>query len=345
MDLKPFKSRCTLAGLLLVLAWPAPGRAAGTALRPEKVVGPEACAECHVEEIEVWKRTVHRKTLDTLERRPETAEMLTKLGLGRIKAEPSCQACHYLGKTADDEFQITAGIACESCHGPAADWVKTHGDYGKGITKDTEAAEHRTARLAKAAAAGMIMAADLYTLGTACYTCHIIPDEKIINVGGHVAGSKDFNLLTWSQGEVRHTILHTGNKANPEATPEHRRRLYVIGCILETEFCFRATANATAKATFGLTQARRADAARKQLEKIQALAPTPELAAIVAVAQATGLRLNNAAELLAAAGKISALGRVFTDKVTGEQLAGIDGLLPTPALYQGKPYELAGAAK
>jgi len=345
MDLKPFKSRCTFAGLLLALAWPAPGRAAAAALRPEKVVGPEACAECHVEEIEVWKRTVHRKTLDTLERLPETGPMLAKLGLGRIKAEKSCQECHYLGKMADDEFQITAGIACESCHGPAADWVKVHGDYGKGITKDAEPAAHRTARLAQSAAAGMIMAADLYSLGTACYSCHIVPDEKLTNVGGHVTGSKDFNLLTWSQGEVRHTILHTGNKANPEATPEHRRRLYVIGCILETEFCFRATANATAKATFGLTQARRADAARKQLEKIQALAPTSELAAVVAVAQATGLRLNNSAELLAAAGKIAALGRTFADKVTGEQLAGIDGLLPGPELYQGKPYQVAVPAK
>jgi hypothetical protein len=88
-----------------------------------------------------------------------------------------------------------------------------------------------------------------------------------------------FNLLTWSQGEVRHTILSHDNKANPEATPRAPARALRRRCILETEYSFRATARATAKAPFGITSARRADAARKQLEKIQALAPTPELAA------------------------------------------------------------------
>ena len=188
----------------------------------------------------------------------------------------------------------------------------------------------------------MIRPGNLYALGSSCYGCHIGNDEKLTNVGGHVSGSAGFNLLTWSQGEVRHTILHTGNKSNPEATPEHRRQLFVVGCILETEFCFRAVAHATEKAAFGVTQARRADAARKLLEKIQSLAPTPELGVIVSVAQAAGLRLNNSAELLAAADKIAELGRIFAAKVTGEQLAGMDTLLPPPGIFKGKPYEVAG---
>ena len=326
-------------GALLVL----PLAAIHAAPLAEKVGGPEVCVECHVEEIAAWKRTVHAKTLGTLERRPETADMLLKLGLGRVKAERQCQDCHYLGKIVDNEYEVVAGIACESCHGAGADWAKTHGDYGRGVTKENESPEHRAARWAQAEAAGMIRPGNLYALGSSCYGCHIGNDEKLTNVGGHVAASVGFNLLTWSQGEVRHTILHTGNKANPEAAPAHRRQLYVVGCILETEFCFRAVARATEKAAFGITLARRADAARKLLEKIQALAPTPQLGEIVAVAQAAGLRLNNSAELLAAADKISELGRVFAAKVTGEQLAGMDPLLPPAGIFKGQPYEVAHA--
>jgi hypothetical protein len=333
----PGRFHWVLAGLLASLTLPGWVRAAPPPAA--KVTGPEACVECHVEEIEVWKHTVHNKTYRELPRRPETAEMLRRLGLGKVTAERQCQDCHFLGKIIDDEYQNVAGIACESCHGAAVDWVKTHGDYGQGVTPATESAAHRAARRAQAAASGLISPDQLYTLGAACYECHILADEKIANVGGHVAGSAGFNLLTWSQGEVRHTIPRTGRKTNSEATPDHRRILFVVGCILETEYCFRAVAQATEKAAFGITQARRADAARQLLEKINGLAPTPGLTGIIAVARATGLRLNNRAELIAAADKIAALGRAFTAQVTAGQLAGIDALLPGPELYKGKPYQ------
>jgi hypothetical protein len=304
----------------------------------DKVTGPESCVECHIDEIEVWKRTVHNKTFRDLPRRPETAAMILKLGLGKVTAERQCLDCHFTERIIDEEYTVAAGIACESCHGAAADWIKTHGDYGQGLTAATEPPEHRTARRAAATTAGLIAPDNLYALGASCYQCHILADEKIANVGGHPAGNPAFNLLTWSQGEVRHHIPRTGPKSNPAATPAHRRKLYVVGCILETEYCFRAVAAATERAAFGVTQARRADAARQLLEKIQALAPTPELAEIVAVAKAARLRLNNQAELAAAAEKIAALGRIFADRVTGEQLAAIDPLVPGPDQYRGPPY-------
>ena len=305
-----------------------------------KTGGPASCAECHLQEIEAWKLSVHFKTLDTMHRRPETVAMLAKLGLKNMKSEASCVECHYTSELILDQAQVTAGISCESCHGAGADWAKTHGDYGEGFTKATEPAEHRTKRRATAIANGMLNPDNLYGVGANCYSCHILNDEKTANAGGHSAGSAGFNLLTWSQGEVRHTILSHDNKANPEATPEHRRLLYVVGCILETEFSFRATARATEKAAYGVASARRADAARKQLEKIQSLAPTPELAPIIAVAKPAGLRLHNAAELTAAADRIAALGHEFAARVTGDRLAGVDPLLPGPAEYKGTPYQV-----
>ncbi len=318
------------------------GAIAGAAPVAAKVGGPESCAECHIQEIEAWKQSVHFRTFNKLHQRPETTAMLEKLGLGPIKQEQKCMDCHYLNKEAELKPQAAAGISCESCHGAGRDWVNTHGDYGKGITKATESATHREARIAQAINAGMIMSSNLYALGANCYSCHVMTDEKMVNLGGHSPANESFNLLTWSQGEVRHTMLHTDNTANPEAALPHRRRLYVLGAILDTEYSFRAVARATEKASFGLTLARRADVARKLLEKIQDMAPTPELAVIVTLAKATALRLNNATELNTAAEKIAGLGREFAAKVTGEQLAGMDALLPDATQYRGKPYKLTG---
>ena len=328
----PDATRLLLATLLLA------ARPLFAAPDPAKITGPASCAECHPQEIEAWKTTKHLKSLYLAHRTTEATQIATKLGLAPMKNEPACVACHYIAKPGDNGPEIVAAISCESCHGAAADWIKLHADYGAGGKKETETAEHRAARRASAVAHGMIDPNNLYGLGRNCYTCHVLQDEKLANVGGHVPGSAGFNLLAWSQGEVRHNVLGDDHRNNPEATPENKRRMLAVGWILETEYCFRATAHATEKATYGVTFARRADAARKMLEKIQTLAPTPQLAAILEVARPVGLKLNNAAELTAAADKLAALGQVFSDQVTGAQLAGLDALLPGPDTYKGVPY-------
>ncbi len=306
-----------------------------------KVLGPASCAECHPSEIEIWKKTLHFKSLYQTHRSPEAAKIVAALGLQPMKTEPQCAQCHYLEKETDGVTEIAAAISCESCHGAAKDWVDVHGDYGKGFKVNTEPAAHRLERRAAAVAQGMTNPDDLYGLGRSCYGCHVITDEKLANVGGHPTGSTGFNLVAWTQGEVRHNVLRNGGKANPEAPLPVRRRLLALGWILETEFSLRATARATEKATYGVTYARRADAARKMLGKIQALAPTPELEAILVVVRPVGLKLNNRAELNAAADQVAALGRAFADQVTGEQLAGLDSLLPGADAYKGTPFEIA----
>jgi hypothetical protein len=332
--MRPSMSRSIRAGLGLAAA-----HAAGAApLVTEKVAGPETCVECHIDQIQVWKRTAHNKTFRQLPPKPETEAMLVKLGLGRFKGEQSCAHCHFTEQIIDEQRLATAGVSCESCHGAGRDWAKTHGDYGPGLTADTEPPAHRAARQAQADAAGMLGPRTIHALVATCYECHILTDEKIVNLGGHPAGSPGFNLLTWSQGEVRHGVPRTGDKIIPEAPLPRRRLLFVLGGILEVEHCFRAVAQATERAPFALTQARRADAARQLLGKIHTLAPTPELGEIVAVAKAAALRLNNRAALLAAADKIGALGREFAARTSGEQLAGVDPLLPGPDQYRGQPH-------
>lgn len=331
-------SRLLFAALLALLL--ASGRASGAPPRPDKVGGPESCAECHIQEIEVWKMTAHFRAFNEVHRRPEAAAIQAKLGIGSMRQQQQCMECHYLNRQVDQKLSPASGVACESCHGAGQDWAQTHGDYGRGMKKETETEAHRLARVTQAVNAGMIRVDNLYALGAACYGCHIANDEKLVNVGGHSVASPGFNLLTWYQGEVRHTVMRNNGTANPDATPAHRRRLFVLGVILETEFGFRAVARATENANYGRTLAKQTDVARKLLEKIQGLAPTPELAAIVGVASPVKLQLNHAAELNQVADRIGALGREFAAKVTGEQLAGMDALVPDATQYRGKPYAL-----
>jgi hypothetical protein len=58
------------------------------------------------------------------------------------------------------------------------------------------------------------------------------------------------------------------------------------------------------------------------------------------VARAARLRLNNVAELTAAADRIAALGHEFAARVTGDQLAAVDPLLPDADQYKGTPYQV-----
>lgn len=329
----PDAARALCAFLLLLAARPL-----AATPDPAKVTGPAACAECHPNEIEVWKTTKHFKSLHLRHRSPEAEQILSRLNLGPMKTEASCIECHYLQKAGDDGPTIAAAVACESCHGAAADWAKTHGDYGTGKKKETEESEHRATRRAEAILHGMITSDNLYGLGRACYECHVLKDEKMANTGGHSPGSDGFNLVSWTQGEVRHNVLGDEHRHNPEATPDNKRRLLAIGWILEAEYSLRATARATEKATYGVTFARRADAARKMLEKLQEAAPTPQLAAILEVVRPVKLRLNNAAELNAAADRLGPLGRAFADQVAGPQLAALDALLPAPDTYKGTTF-------
>lgn len=288
--------RLAIASLSLVLA-PQFMQAAGD---PAKVVGPEKCADCHKKEAAAWQEMKHFKTFNELHRRPEAKEIATKLEILNIKTEGACMDCHYT---------VTA----------AADWITVHNEKG---------------RKPEAESLGFISPHNLYQLASNCFSCHTIPNEKLVNVGGHQAGSA-IELVAWTQGEVRHHFK--SDAANAEATPERKRMLYVIGRVVDLEYSLRGVANATEKANYAVSMARRAKAARAELQKLIDLLPAAEeLKAVAAAADGVALKLNNKEPIMAAVQTISGLGRKISDTYKGEDLAAIDPLIPTA--FQGTPY-------
>jgi len=302
---------------------------------PAKVVGPDQCAKCHQAEVGQWMRTPHFATFDSLHRRPEAKQIADRLGLRSIKRNDMCVRCHYTQQDQGGRTRITAGISCESCHGAAADWIAVHADYGgENVTKDAESAEHRRQRLEQSIAHGMNNPHNVYLIAKQCYNCHTVPNESLVNVGGHVAGSEEFDFVAWSQGMVRHNFLRTGGSANAESTPAQTRVMFVVGVMTDLEYSLRATAVATEKAPFGVASAQRAVRMKRRLIEIQRLISDPRVKIALDGVATVELRANNSAALLAAAEKVGRAAFVFAEQADGNALAAIDPFLPRPNQYK-----------
>jgi hypothetical protein len=299
---------------------------------PAKVVGAQKCGECHKFEVEAWKLTPHFKTFNEMHRTPEAVKIAAAMDIKRVKSESLCLTCHYTVQKKGGAEEVISGVSCESCHSPALDWLNLHND--KKLSRDQ--------KRAKSQAAGMLRPDDIYSVAANCYQCHLVPNEKLVNVGGHSAGTPGFELVAWSQGMVRHNfLLEDGSegKVNKTDSQNRLRMLFVTGKILDVEFSLRGVASATQKATYAVTMAHRVADARKQLAEIQKLAPTDEVAAISEIATGVSLKLNNEAELTAAADKVAALGKKFATTETGDKLAAVDPLIPKPDKYRGEAYK------
>ncbi|MBT7857257.1 MAG: hypothetical protein HN720_10055, partial [Nitrospinaceae bacterium] len=169
-------------------------------------------------------------------------------------------------------------------------------------------------------------------LAANCFQCHTVPFEKLVNVGGHTPGSK-FELVSWSQGEVRHNFVASQEKSNVEASPKRKRVLFMVGKAVELEYNLRGVAKATKKNTYAVKMARRAKAAMDTFKKVAGAVSTPEVKEILAVAASVKLKLNNEAALLAAADKISKSAQKLAASYDGGNWAALDSMIPKK--YQG----------
>jgi hypothetical protein len=311
------------------------GVAAGGAVASEaaKTVGPNACAECHKEEAAAWQESSHFKTFREMPRNPKGKEIAEKMGVKRINSAGLCLTCHY---TVDKQEKPVSGISCESCHGAGQDWIKVHSEFS-GKNEKTESKAEEEARWKSAIAKGMINTNNVYELAKNCYSCHVVPQEDLVNKGGHKAGS-DFELMSWSQGEVRHGTWYSKAKENVAANPARKRMLYLVGLGVELETGIRAVAKATAKQPYAFQMAKRVDQARKELAAAAKAVPAvPEIGKLVEYAYSAGLKLNNEQYLTAAAEGVSKTLQGITAKYDGSTMAALDGLMPGPDKIKGTP--------
>ena len=314
----------------------------GVATDSAKIVGPNACAECHKQEVEAWKGTHHFRTFREMPRNTEAKEIAEKMGVRRIKSESLCLNCHFTVQQKNNKEEPVAGISCESCHGAGKDWIKVHSGFS-GKKEQTETKAEEEARWKLADSKGMIRPRSLYQLAKNCYGCHVVPQEDLVNKGGHRAGS-DFELVSWSQGEVLHNTWYSKGKDNVPASAARKRMLYLVGLGVDLETALRAVGKATVRKPYAFEMAARADRARKQLAAAAKAAPNvPEIAKMVEFAYSAGLKLNNERSLTAAADGVSTLLASITEKYDGSTMVGLDGLIPGPDKFKGTARKASAA--
>ena len=303
-----------------------------------RTVLPARCRECHAAEFDVWRATRHAAGFDTLHRTERANEIAGKLGLRLIRrgtgaATPACLGCHYTPVVRRGRLRAGGGVTCESCHGPARDWIAVHSSYGVPEADFQQAARmetqaHRKRRIADSTAAGMLRSAQTYELAATCFGCHTVPNEEIVNRGGHSTGSADFELVAWS-GRIRHNFLEsykTGDgRTNAERSRASKRVLYVVGRALAAEFALRGVAAASGNDLYFLAMRDRVGAALDELLEIDDRVAIPEVRTVIRIVEAATLAPGDPL-LPAAADAVGTASKALAAVADGDTLAVLDPL-------------------
>ena len=187
-----------------------PAASVGQEKEPVKYIGPGSCAatSCHgsvkpvagsrilQNEYSTWilqdkhSRAYQALTGDVGERMAH----ILKLG-AKPEESPKCLACHALYTTPDERgraFEISEGVSCENCHGPASAWLGPH---------TTRAWTHE-----KSLALGMTDTRNVIRRTEKCLECHLGTKNKFVDHEMIAAGHPDlyFELDSFSAVMPRH---------------------------------------------------------------------------------------------------------------------------------------------
>src|SRR5262245_55922878 len=193
--------RCTIATLMLALialvvaAWlatPPPVDAQGQAPPGNlKYTGAASCgaSNCHgstkpkadypkLDENIVWaKKDKHDKAYETLlKKNPKTnvdpALIAKNLKIAKAESSEKCLVCHAVNVPQNlrgPKFDVTEGMHCDGCHGPAEKWLEPHAE--KGWTHE------------KSVALGMYDTKSFLLRAEKCVSCHLQIDADMVAAG------------------------------------------------------------------------------------------------------------------------------------------------------------------
>jgi len=82
---------------------------------PASQVGVESCRDCHEEMVEVWEKSAHARSFESLAASPASEKMAAILNIApaAIPRSASCVRCHYTEEALSGVTQVTAGVSCE----------------------------------------------------------------------------------------------------------------------------------------------------------------------------------------------------------------------------------------
>lgn len=243
-------------------------------------MGAKECKECHEAEYEVWKSSPHFKAYKSVHKSDEAKKITKAMGIKRMKKDETCTQCHYtlLGKPGKKP-KAKAGPSCESCHNPASVWMDIHNDYGgPDLKAEDESPAHKAKRLADAEAANMIASRMGFDMASNCLGCHALSSDKLDKAtlnklleAGHPVNN-EFELVSWSQGELRHRFTPPDTTTNNKLDAAGIARLFISGQAAAL-VAAKSVMDKSANADFQAAHKGRMDAATKALKAISGKVP------------------------------------------------------------------------
>ncbi len=306
-----------------------------------RVVGVETCADCHEEMFDVWSKSAHARSFEDLIERPNAAEMaaILKIDRAEIPVTASCVRCHYTQEFLASVPQTTASVSCESCHGPAIDWIEEH----------NRKTLSRSARVETSTEMGMRHPGNIHLSSKACYECHVIDDEQLVNMAGHPALSDGFEILSWYSGEVKHDFLvddggvrKSHSKVMQDIPMARQRMLYLNGKLLHLSYTLKAIASShdppvdkdgnfirisTGRYTYSVQHAIELKRLTEDLRMILKEVSVPQFSDALAIIRGLSLETGNGPELEAASESIMKLSAKFCEENDGIGLGGVDNMI------------------
>ena len=208
-----FSTALAATGAILAFAIPAGAQSAKSAGEPQKYIGPGSCAatSCHGSvkpvadsrilqtEYTTWiLKDKHSRAYQALT--GEIGERMARILKLGAKAEnvPKCLACHALYTSPEQRgraFEISEGVSCENCHGPAQAWLGQHTE------KESPEKHARSVR-----DFGMVDTRNVIHRTEKCLQCHLGTKEKFVDHEMIAAGHPDlyFELDSFSAVMPRH---------------------------------------------------------------------------------------------------------------------------------------------
>lgn len=224
--------------LIICVVWQATERtesavnAQDTAQKPSEYMGPSLCAACHGEAIQpfikhisgkehvTWARyDKHSQAFNVLKNQ-RSKDIAAVLGIGDPAQYPGCLNCHsmnWLPKSLmQDPSDLTPGVTCDGCHGPASRWFA---DHARPNWYDKEPKEK--------------IALDMYPIWdpvkrtAMCMSCHLgnVKESKVLEHRFYAAGHPPlpgFEVQTFSQEMPSHW------KARSKKSDETTRQLKMM---------------------------------------------------------------------------------------------------------------------
>ncbi|HET9994070.1 MAG TPA: multiheme c-type cytochrome [Candidatus Acidoferrum sp.] len=203
-------SNFPILGMVLCAWFAVPPLLLAAENEPSKYIGPGSCAatSCHgsvkpvagsrilQNEYSTWIiQDKHSRAYQALT--GNLGERMSRILKLRAKAEeaPKCLACHALSVAPERRgrtFEISEGVSCENCHGPASGWLGPH---------TTKSWPHE-----KSVALGMHDTRDVIHRAEKCLECHLGTKNKFVDHEMIAAGHPDlyFELDSFSAVTPRH---------------------------------------------------------------------------------------------------------------------------------------------